>query len=53
MDPQGRFRLSRGNKGTLFVLTKEDRSKKQELLDAITEGAIINHARIFLVVPVL
>lgn len=38
MDPTGTFRLSRGNKGTLFVLAKTERTTKQDLLDAISEG---------------
>ncbi|CAD7697476.1 unnamed protein product [Ostreobium quekettii] len=39
LSPDGTLRLCRGNKGTLFVLTKVDRSAKEALLDAINEGA--------------
>lgn len=35
LDPKGEFRLSRGNKGTLFVLTRDEPAKAQ-LLAALT-----------------
>ena len=38
LSPDGKFRLSRGNKGTLFVLEREV-GKREELLDLITKGA--------------
>lgn len=37
MSPDGRFRLSRGNKGTLFVLVKEE-TPKERLLRAVAAG---------------
>jgi hypothetical protein len=36
MNPEGTFRLARGNKGTLFVL-KKDVPLKRQLLNAIDE----------------
>ena len=36
MNPEGTFRLARGNKGTLFVL-KKDIPLKGQLLNAISE----------------
>jgi hypothetical protein len=38
MSGDGKFRLSRGNKGTLFVLAR-DEPPQQQLLDAIAAGA--------------
>lgn len=38
LSPDGCFRLSRGNKGTLFVLVRDDPSTDR-LLAAITSGA--------------
>lgn len=38
LSPDGRFRLARGNKGTLFVLVKE-LAPKERLLEALARGA--------------
>lgn len=38
LSPDGKFRLSRGNKGTLFVLVK-DEPPKEQLLEAISANA--------------
>ena len=37
LSPDGRFRLSRGNKGTLFVLVK-DASPRERLEEALRQG---------------
>jgi len=44
LSPDGRFRLSRGNKGTLFVLVRDD-PPAERLLAAIARGASDAQAR--------
>ena len=39
LSPDGQFRLSRGNKGTLFVLVR-DPSPRERLLQAIDRGRV-------------
>ena len=43
LSPDGTFRLSRGNKGTLFVLTKEEGDNiSAETLSVVTDRGLLN-----------